>query len=379
MPGNVRPITDERDGLLSYLDHQREVLRLTAYGLSDDQVRATPSASPLSVGGLIKHVASVEQGWIDTTLQRVRDSGEDYESTFRLEPDETLADVLGFYHDVAEETAAVIAAIADLGQPVPVPRGVPWFPQDVEAWSVRWVLLHLIEETARHAGHADIVRECLDGATAFPRSRGMADHSVAHALAPLDHSELMIQHLGTPAASRDPPTRCNVPSRATTPSRFGPAVGLLAGGLWEQLTDDDRHLIDDIDDIDSVGRILGHLECVSTRGHQRHQLERRTRDQCRHTAAADPTRDQRPARRYRHDGDGDGYRRRPVRGGELCRREDFRLQLAAGPARDISAQRRCARVLQGNRRHESGRPTRDRHPAAPRVRRERPTSCGRAK
>ena len=51
---------------------------------------------------------------------------------------------------------------------MPVPKGVPWYPDDVDAWSVRWVLLHLIAETARHAGHADIVRESIDGATAFP-------------------------------------------------------------------------------------------------------------------------------------------------------------------------------------------------------------------
>ena len=66
-----------------------------------------------------------------------------------------------------EGAKVVIADIDDLGQPVPVPRGVPWFPQDVDAWSVRWVLLHLIEETARHAGHADIVRESLDGAASL--------------------------------------------------------------------------------------------------------------------------------------------------------------------------------------------------------------------
>jgi hypothetical protein len=76
--------------------------------------------------------------------------------------------VLRLFDEVAAETEQVIAAIPDLGQAVPVPKGVPWFPSDVDAWSVRWVLLHLIEETARHAGHADIVRECLDGATAFP-------------------------------------------------------------------------------------------------------------------------------------------------------------------------------------------------------------------
>lgn len=51
---------------------------------------------------------------------------------------------------------------------MPVPKGVPWFPDDVDAWSVRWVLLHLIQETARHAGHADIVRESVDGGTAMP-------------------------------------------------------------------------------------------------------------------------------------------------------------------------------------------------------------------
>ena len=59
-----------------------------------------------------------------------------------------------------------------LDHPVPVPQGVPWFPDDVEAWSVRWVLLHLIEEIGRHAGHADIVRESIDGATMYELMAG---------------------------------------------------------------------------------------------------------------------------------------------------------------------------------------------------------------
>jgi uncharacterized damage-inducible protein DinB len=123
----------------------------------------------LSVGGLIKHVASVERGWIDIVQQQpAGGSQDDYEMNFRLGPDETLASALDRYADVAEHTETVIAGIADLGQPVPVPKGVPWFPDDVDAWSVRWVLLHLIQETARHAGHADMVREAIDGATAFP-------------------------------------------------------------------------------------------------------------------------------------------------------------------------------------------------------------------
>ena len=166
MPGLVSPVANERDGLLAYLAQQRFVLRVTAYGLTDEQARATPTAGTLSVGGLIKHVAMVERRWIDIVQQR-GDRPQDYEGGFRLEPDESLSGVLDLYNDVADETAAALAEISDLGQAVPVPQGVPWFPDDVDAWSVRWVLLHLIQETARHAGHADIVRESLDGATAF--------------------------------------------------------------------------------------------------------------------------------------------------------------------------------------------------------------------
>jgi uncharacterized damage-inducible protein DinB len=167
MPGLVSPVANEREGLLAYLAQQRFVLRVTAYGLTDEQARATPTAGTLSVGGLIKHVAMVERRWIDIVQQR-GDRPQDYEGGFRLEPDESLSSVLDLYNDVADETAAALAEISDLGQAVPVPQGVPWFPDDVDAWSVRWVLLHLIQETARHAGHAEIVRESLDGATAFP-------------------------------------------------------------------------------------------------------------------------------------------------------------------------------------------------------------------
>ena len=168
MPGQVPPISDERDGLLAYLDQQRHVLRVAAYGLTEEQARATPTRSALSVGGLVKHVAHTERGWVDTVLQRDRDESdaEDaYEDSFRLRGDETLADALAFLDAVAAETGEVVAGLP-LDHPVPVPPA-PWNPDDVEAWSLRWVLLHLIEETARHAGHADIVREAIDGATAF--------------------------------------------------------------------------------------------------------------------------------------------------------------------------------------------------------------------
>jgi hypothetical protein len=171
MPGQAPFHTDEHDLLLGYLAQQREVLRLTAYGLTDEQARTAAAApSPLSVGGLIKHVALTEQGWIDIVAQRQRPSGgeDEYVEGFTMGAGETLDDLLRFSDEVAVETEAVVRGIADLGQAVPVPRGVPWYPDDLDAWSVRWVLLHMVAETARHAGHADIVREAIDGATAFP-------------------------------------------------------------------------------------------------------------------------------------------------------------------------------------------------------------------
>jgi uncharacterized damage-inducible protein DinB len=172
MPGTVAPVANEREGLLAYLAQMRYVLRLTAHGLTDEQARATPTKSSLSVGGLIKHVALTEQSWVQFYMQeRKRDPKEMeeiYHSGFAMGQDETLAGILEFYDRVAAETEKIVDGIEDLGHPVPVPRDQPWFPKDVDAWSVRWVLLHLIQETARHAGHADIVRELIDGATAYP-------------------------------------------------------------------------------------------------------------------------------------------------------------------------------------------------------------------
>ena len=167
MPGQARPVTDERDGLLTFLEQMRLVLKVSAYGLTDDQAReAAATPSPLTVGGLIKHSAAVERSWAAMIQERRLE--QDHAATFRVEPNETLAAVIADYDAAAAETDAIVAGIADLDQPVPVPKGVPWFPPDLDAWSVRWVLLHLIQETARHAGHADIVRESIDGATAFP-------------------------------------------------------------------------------------------------------------------------------------------------------------------------------------------------------------------
>jgi hypothetical protein len=170
LPGTVRPVADERDGLLAYLAQQRLALRATVHGLTDEQARMTPTKSSLSLGGLIKHAALTERNWSVRIVARrePRDLAliEDWENGFKLVEGQTLAWALALYDEVARETEEIIAAIPDLDQPVPVPEA-PWFPKDVEAWSVRWVLLHLIEEAARYGGHADIIRESLDGKTFY--------------------------------------------------------------------------------------------------------------------------------------------------------------------------------------------------------------------
>lgn len=168
-----RPATgSERELLAGFLAHQRSLVRIATYGLSDVQMRQTSTASTLSVGGLVKHLAYVERNWAGLVRQVPRkpmeQAGQEYMAAFQVGPDQTLSALLDDYAAAAAQTDATIAGIADLDQPVPVPKGSPWFPQDIDNWSVRWVVLHLIEETARHLGHADIIRESLDGAQAMP-------------------------------------------------------------------------------------------------------------------------------------------------------------------------------------------------------------------
>jgi hypothetical protein len=169
MPGSARPVTDETDGLLEYLAQQRLFLKATVHGLTEEQATTRSTVSALDLAGLIKHVAGVEQTWIvGTMMQRpvaVMDES-NYEAGFHLQPGETLAEVIAFYDAVAAETEAIVRSLPDLEWPVPVPDA-PWFPKDVEHWSARWVLLHVIEETARHTGHADIIREAIDGRGGF--------------------------------------------------------------------------------------------------------------------------------------------------------------------------------------------------------------------
>jgi uncharacterized damage-inducible protein DinB len=171
MPMNAPPVNSERDGLLAFLEQQRQAVRNATYGLREDQARLTPTPSGLSLGGLVKHLTHGERGWIGRIQQEATgpadnspEALEDYLASFSLGADETLAGALEKYRETATHTDVVISNIDDLGRPVPLPAAA-WFP---EGCTVRWVVLHLIEETARHAGHADVIRESLDGGLSGP-------------------------------------------------------------------------------------------------------------------------------------------------------------------------------------------------------------------
>ena len=162
----------ERADLLAGLASARHFLRFTVRDLTDEQARQRTTASELSLGGLIKHVAATEQGWVDFILDgppAMSDfsamTDEDvarWTDGFRLLPDETLAGVLAGYEKVAHRTDELVASLPDLDVAHPLPNA-PWFPPG-ETRSARRVFLHIIAETAQHAGHADIIRESLDGA-----------------------------------------------------------------------------------------------------------------------------------------------------------------------------------------------------------------------
>jgi hypothetical protein len=166
MPVLVPSVSDERDGLLKYIASQRNALRVSIFGLTREQATSTPTTSALNLAGLVKHASLCERGWVAEQIGRRQVPEVDYEEQFRLRDDESLEDVLALSEEVGRETEEIVLGLPDLDVQIPVPDQ-PWFPKDIEAWSARWILLHVIEELARHAGHADIIREAIDGSNAF--------------------------------------------------------------------------------------------------------------------------------------------------------------------------------------------------------------------
>ncbi|GAA3139225.1 DinB family protein [Nonomuraea roseoviolacea] len=177
----------ERRELLAALASARSALTTTVRGLSDEQLGERPTVSALCLGGLIKHVASMEEGWMrfvvegpsamnhdlpdgvtwaDLAAGTAREIPQwmiDHQNDFRMLPGDTPAAILARYEAVAARSEEIVAAVADLSATHPLPEA-PWH-EPGGTRSVRAVLMHVIAETAQHAGHADILRETLDGQT----------------------------------------------------------------------------------------------------------------------------------------------------------------------------------------------------------------------
>ncbi|MFD6436660.1 DinB family protein [Streptomyces venezuelae] len=164
-------ITGERADLLESLTHHRTMLRVTARDLTDEQAGLRTTSSELCVGGIIKHVTSVERVWAAFIRDGLAALGDVTDMTdedwarradeFRMLPGETLAGVLDAYEGVAARTDASVRALPHLDVSHSLPAAPWWEPGG--SWTARRVLLHIIGETAQHAGHADIIRESLDG------------------------------------------------------------------------------------------------------------------------------------------------------------------------------------------------------------------------
>ena len=170
MTMNEQGLTGERADILDFLGKHRYFLRHTAEGLTDEQANTRSTVSELTVGGLIKHVTAVEQNWAAFAQGGSKDAPEETEFTperiaewqnqFRLVEGETLAGVLAEYEKVAAATDELVRTL-DLDTAYEL-AAAPWQPPGV-FWTVRRVFLHITAETAQHAGHADIIRETIDG------------------------------------------------------------------------------------------------------------------------------------------------------------------------------------------------------------------------
>jgi hypothetical protein len=152
----------ERDSLSDFLDKQRDILIRKIEGLTDEQARQAPTASSLSLLGILKHCGLWERRWFQVVFAGRAFPGDWPETRrplrvdFEVGPQDTVQHWLAFYRDQVAESRRVVAA-AELDARCALP--------EVTDHNLRWVLLHQIEEVARHAGHADIIRETIDGST----------------------------------------------------------------------------------------------------------------------------------------------------------------------------------------------------------------------
>ncbi|MEU4780363.1 DinB family protein [Micromonospora sp. NPDC023633] len=157
-------LTGERADLVETLRLHRDFLRRTVAGLTDEQAASRSTVSELCPGGLIKHVTQVERRWMRFAVggaEAMDSEPVDWVGQFRMHEGESLEGLLADYARVAATTDELVGTL-DLDATHPLPQA-PWFEPGA-SWSVRRVLLHLVAETSQHAGHADILREAIDGA-----------------------------------------------------------------------------------------------------------------------------------------------------------------------------------------------------------------------
>ncbi len=162
MPGMPGAVTDEKDNLLKFIAQQAYTLRLSAWGLTDEQARSTPTSSSLTVGGVLKHVTTVVRAVALQTSDQPMPQG-DRDAEFTMADGEHVTDLMT---DLERAVDELRSAVADqpLDRELPI-QPAPWMP-DVPALQLRNRLAHMIDEIARHNGHADIIRESIDGADA---------------------------------------------------------------------------------------------------------------------------------------------------------------------------------------------------------------------
>jgi hypothetical protein len=161
-------LDSERTDFLETLAKHRGFLRQAVSGVTEAQARERSTVSELCLGGLVKHVSQVEDHWAQFIVDGPAEQGPPDEAAydahaagFRMADGETCAELLASYDDVAARTDELVRTLPSLDASHPLPEA-PWFPPGA-AWSARRVLLHVVAETAQHAGHADIIREAIDG------------------------------------------------------------------------------------------------------------------------------------------------------------------------------------------------------------------------
>ncbi|QIS08328.1 DUF664 domain-containing protein [Nocardia arthritidis] len=154
----------EREDLIKILGNQRELFQITLRNIDDEQARRRTTVSELTLGGLLHHLINVERHWTSVIVERDENAELDvskFDGEYVMAPEETVTGLLAKWAEVAAATDALIRTVDSLDSSIPTPTA-PWTPER-QWWTVRYTLLHILREIAHHAGHADIIREELDG------------------------------------------------------------------------------------------------------------------------------------------------------------------------------------------------------------------------